>query len=184
MSLGGEDEAEVFKADYSGIHDGLGGVFPGIYNAVAVIERKFGPFMATRRRNMSERIVARQFDIVMEALRALILAKAKPFPDDPKLRQERIARGAGDMELFGRTYFPHYIESACEDLHRYICDRYPRLIKKAVETGQGDREADAAPRGNAKSTWTTLILPICCAAYKYRLFPLIVSEPCLSRRSS
>lgn len=125
---------------------------------------------------MPERTDSRQFDKEIEALRALITAKAKPFPDDPKAREARIKRGSVDMEFFGKTYFPHYTESPCSDLHHYICDRFPKLIFKAIETGQGDREADAAPRGNAKSTWTTLILPIWVVAYKYRFFPLIVSE--------
>ncbi len=125
---------------------------------------------------MSGKTDRAQFDKEIEILRALIQAKAKPFADDPKARQERIDRAAKDMEFFGRTYFPHYILSAPSDLHRYICDRFPRLIKKAIDTGEGSREADAAPRGNAKSTWTTLILPLWVAAYKYRYFPLIVSE--------
>jgi hypothetical protein len=53
------------------------------------------------------------------------------------------------------------------------------MIFHAIETGEGDREADAAPRGNAKSTWTTLILPVWCMAYKYRTFILPVSETAL-----
>jgi predicted phage terminase large subunit-like protein len=116
------------------------------------------------------------FNRELEALRALIQSSAKPFPDDKKARAERIKRGSTDLEYFGKTYFPHYLGSPTSALHRYICDRYPRMIFQAKDTGQGDREADAAPRGNAKSTWTTLILPIWCAAFKYRFFPLIVSE--------
>ncbi len=118
----------------------------------------------------------KKFDREIEALRALIQSKAKPFQEDKKARRERIKKSSRDLEYFGRTYFPHYIEAPSSRLHKYICTRYPAMIFQAVETGQGDREADAAPRGNAKSTWTTLILPIWSAAYKYRLFPLIVSE--------
>jgi len=118
----------------------------------------------------------KKFDREIEALRALIQSKAKPFQEDKKARRERVKIASRDLEYFGRTYFPHYIEAPSSRLHKYICTRYPAMIFQAVETGQGDREADAAPRGNAKSTWTTLILPIWSAAYKYRLFPLIVSE--------
>lgn len=118
----------------------------------------------------------RKFDREIEALRALIQSKAKPFPEDRKAQRERVKRSSRDMEYFGRTYFPHYIEAPSSRLHKYICTRYPAMIFQAVETGQGDREADAAPRGNAKSTWTTLILPLWTSAYKYRHFPLIVSE--------
>jgi len=80
------------------------------------------------------------------------------------------------MEYFGKTYFPHYITAPSSALHKYICERFPAMILNAKDTGIGDKEADAAPRGNAKSTWTTLILPLWCAAFKHRSFALIVSE--------
>jgi predicted phage terminase large subunit-like protein len=118
----------------------------------------------------------KQFTKELEALRALIQAKAQPFADDKRVQKERIKKGATDMEFFGTTYFPHYMECPTSSLHHYFCKRYPEMIFRARDTGQGDREADAAPRGNAKSTWTTLILPIWAMAYKYRWFILIVSE--------
>jgi predicted phage terminase large subunit-like protein len=116
------------------------------------------------------------FDKEIEAIRALIQSKAKPFPEDKKAQKERIERGSKNLEYFGKTYFPHYIESPCSELHKYICARYPQMIFNSIETGIGDKEADAAPRGNAKSTWTSLILIIWSAAYKYRYFMPIVSE--------
>jgi predicted phage terminase large subunit-like protein len=116
------------------------------------------------------------FDKEIEAIRALIQSSAKPFPDAKKTQKERIEQGAKSLEYFGKTYFPHYISSPCSELHKYICKRYPQMIREAVETGEGNKEADAAPRGNAKSTWTTLILPLWCAAYKYRKFIPLVSE--------
>ncbi|NOZ81262.1 MAG: phage terminase large subunit [DPANN group archaeon] len=118
----------------------------------------------------------RKFDREIEALRALILSKAKPFRESREAQRERVGRAAMDLDYFGRTYFPHYIEAPGSALHEYICTRYPEMIIQAMETGIGDREADAAPRGNAKSTWTTLVLPLWCAAYRYRTFSLIVSE--------
>lgn len=121
----------------------------------------------------------RQFDRELEALRSLIQSKAKPFPDDRKAQKERVKRGSIDMEFFGQTYFPHYLECPSSALHKYFCERDPAMIFHAIETGEGDRVADAAPRGNAKSTWTTLILPIWCMAYKYRSFILPVSETAL-----
>jgi predicted phage terminase large subunit-like protein len=121
----------------------------------------------------------RSFNRELEALRALIQSKARPFPDDKKSQRERVRRGSKDMEYFGQTYFPHYLECPSSALHKYFCQRDPQMIFHAIETGEGDREADAAPRGNAKSTWTTLILPIWCMAYKYRSFILPVSETAL-----
>ena len=119
------------------------------------------------------------FDREIETLRALIQAAAKPFPDDKRAQKERIKKASVDLEFFGVTYFPHYLDTPPSALHRYFCDRYPAMITRARETGEGDREADAAPRGNAKSTWTTLILPLYTTAYKYRFFSLLVSETAL-----
>lgn len=116
------------------------------------------------------------FSKEIEAIRSIIQTAAKPFPADKKAQKERTTRGRQDLEYFGRTYFPHYIRSGSSDLHRYICTRFPQMIEKSLETGVGDKEADAAPRGNAKSTWTTLIFVLWVAAYKLRHFPLIVSE--------
>jgi hypothetical protein len=50
------------------------------------------------------------------------------------------------------------------------------MIIKSNATGQGDKEADAAPRGNAKSTWVDLVLALWATAFKLRHFILIVSD--------
>ena len=133
-------------------------------------------------------LTEKKFDFEIEAIRNLIQAEAKPFPQDKKAQEERIARASKDMEYFGRTYFPHYITAPSSAFHKYICERYPQMILKAMDpgsprgipginsTGQGDKQADGAPRGNAKSTWTDLILVVWSAAFKYRSFALIVSD--------
>jgi len=118
----------------------------------------------------------KMFNREVEALRALIHSKAKPFSDDRNAQRESEGRAGNDQEYFGLPYIPHYLDTPPSELHRYFSLRYPQMVLRASETGEGDREADAAPRGNAKSTWTTLILPLWCAAYRHRLFPLIVSE--------
>lgn len=118
----------------------------------------------------------KSFNKEIEAIRSLIQSSAKPFPSDKKAQKERIERGRGDLEYFGRTYFPHYIAAPSSALHKYICKRFPEMIDKSIKTGIGDKEADAAPRGNAKSTWTTLVFVLWVMAYKLRRFPLIVSE--------
>lgn len=116
------------------------------------------------------------FDKKVEELRQLIQTVAKPFPDHPGRQAERKKLSAKDMEYFGKTYFPHYTTAPSSALHKYICKRFPDLIFKSIETGLGDKEADAAPRGNAKSTWTSLIFVVWSIVHKYRRFPLIVSE--------
>jgi predicted phage terminase large subunit-like protein len=121
-------------------------------------------------------ITEKKFDLEIEAIRNLIQSSARPFPADKKIQEERIKRGSRDLEFFGRTYFPHYIEAPSSAFHRYICDRYPGMILRSIETGDGDKEADAAPRGNAKSTWVDLVLALWAVAFKYRHFILIVSD--------
>lgn len=118
----------------------------------------------------------RMWDKEVEAIRLQIQAAAKPFPDDKSEQKKRKARAERDMAFFGRTYFPHYFSKPASALHHYFAERYPAMIQKAIDTGEGDKEADAAPRGNAKSTWTTFLLPAWCAAYRKRRYPLIVSE--------
>lgn len=118
----------------------------------------------------------RQFDKEVEALRQQIQASAKPFPADKQAQRERKARAEQDLDFFNRTYFPHYFSKPCSRLHKYFAERYPAMINRAVETGEGDKEANAAPRGNAKSTTGTFGLPLWCAAFRKRRYPLIVSE--------
>ena len=118
----------------------------------------------------------RLWDREVEAIRLQIQAAAKPFPDDKAEQKQRKARAERDMAFFGRTYFPHYFSKPASALHHYFAERYPAMIERAITTGEGDKEADAAPRGNAKSTWTTFLLPAWVAAFRKRRYPLIVSE--------
>jgi predicted phage terminase large subunit-like protein len=118
----------------------------------------------------------RQFSREVESIRQMIQAAARPFTDDKRAQRERRSKGERDIALFGQTYFPHYFNRPSSSLHKYFAERYPAMIERALATGEGDREADAAPRGNAKSTWTTFLLPIWCAAYRKRRYSLIVSE--------
>lgn len=118
----------------------------------------------------------RIWDREVEAIRQVIQAAARPFPDDKQAQRERKARAEKDLDFFNRTYFPHYFSKPSSALHRYFAERYPAMIEKANTTGEGDKEADAAPRGNAKSTWTTFGLILWAVAYRKRRYPMIVSE--------
>lgn len=87
----------------------------------------------------------RQFDKEVEALRQQIQASAKPFPADKQAQRERKARAEQDLDFFNRTYFPHYFSKPSSRLHKYFAERYPAMINRAVATGEGDKEANAAP---------------------------------------
>lgn len=118
----------------------------------------------------------KQFDKEVEAIRQMIQASAKPFPADKAAQKARKARAEKDLDFFNRTYFPHYFTKPSSRLHKYFADRYPAMINRACATGEGDKEANAAPRGNAKSTTGTFGLPLWSAAFRKRKFALIVSE--------
>ncbi len=125
---------------------------------------------------MALSVKEKKFNQELESLRALIQSSARPFKDDKKEQRSRIALAEKDMEFFGRTYFPHYISSPSSKLHKYFCQRYPEMIETAIATGVGDKEANAAPRGNAKSTWGTFVTPLWCTAFLKRKNSLVLSE--------
>jgi predicted phage terminase large subunit-like protein len=118
----------------------------------------------------------KRFDREAEALRLMIQAQARPFPDGPEERRARVSRARTDLAFFGRTYFPHYFTTAPSALHAWFAGRFTAMIERAVTAGEGDKEADAAPRGNAKSTWTTFLLPLWCVCFGLRRYILPVSE--------
>ncbi len=122
------------------------------------------------------RIKEKIFDQEIEELRQLIQASTKPFPADKKAQQERISRAEKDMEYFGRKYFPHYISKPSSAFHKYICKRLPEMVERSIKTGEGDKEANAAPRGNAKSTWVTFVFYLWCIVFKKRRFEVIVGD--------
>ena len=118
----------------------------------------------------------KSFDREVEAIRQMIQASAKPFPEDKAAQKARKAQASLSLDYFCKTYFPHYFSKPSSALHKYFSKRYLDMIQKALQTGEGDKEANAAPRGNAKSTWGTFGLPLWAAAFRKRKFALIVSE--------
>lgn len=121
-----------------------------------------------------KRLTEKQYDLEILDLRARIHAEATPFPDDtPEKQKARKERGAADPEYFGKTYFPHYIKASSSELHSYLCERFKAAV---LDTTEGHKDAMAAPRGNAKSTWTTLVLPLWCVVNGYKKFIGILSD--------
>lgn len=78
-------------------------------------------------------------------------------------------RCATDVELFAETFFPHYCKREFNAFHRDIF--------KNFEFGQRNvRRAVAAPRGNAKSTLKSLIIPLHDVCYGSEKFILLLSS--------
>lgn len=75
--------------------------------------------------------------------------------------ERRRALGALDVGLFARLFLPHYCRVAESDFHREMYE----LLGSAVREKEGSRIAVAAPRESAKSTLSTLFLPLWCILY-------------------
>lgn len=61
-------------------------------------------------------------------------------------------------------------------MHEDMFLRYEQQIINSELSGKGGKEALAAPRGNAKSTLSTLILPLWCIAGARKKFIVIISD--------
>jgi hypothetical protein len=61
-------------------------------------------------------------------------------------------------------------------MHEHLYASFSRAILDAEATGKGAKEVQAAPRGHAKSTLTTLILPLWCVVFKLRRFIGVISD--------
>lgn len=94
------------------------------------------------------------------------------FDRDPKASAARRKRAADDFEFFCRTYFPHRGRAEYSDFHRWIFAK----AKQITDAGGGAREAVAAPRGNAKSTYLTELFTLWCVLTRRRRFPVILSD--------
>ena len=63
-------------------------------------------------------------------------------------RRRKVCDPVNGFEYWDRNYFPHYGKAEPSVLHQYLYKRLPALIN----SGSGQRDAIAAPRGEAKST--------------------------------
>lgn len=104
--------------------------------------------------------------------RQMVEAEVDGFDPDPKASTERVKRAQSDLEFFARTYFPHYVKRGNALLHDYLYTRLPQL----ADAKQGEHEAIAAPRGNAKSTIVSQIFIIWCIVTGRKRYPLIIMD--------
>ncbi|MFG8243731.1 hypothetical protein ACEOQ4_33345, partial [Pseudomonas aeruginosa] len=104
--------------------------------------------------------------------RRQIEAEVAGFDPDPKASAARRERASADYEYFARTYFPHYVKRGNALLHDYLYKRLPEL----VDHPDGQHEAIAAPRGNAKSTLVSQIFVIWCVLTGRKHYPLIIMD--------
>lgn len=107
-----------------------------------------------------------------DQFRLQIEAECEGFASDPVAGLKRRAEAQNNFEFFARTYFPHYIKHGNAVLHDYLYKRLPEL----VDAPEGQHEAIAAPRGNAKSTLVTQIFTIWCVVTGRKRYPIIIMD--------
>ena len=93
-------------------------------------------------------------------LRQIIEAEADGFDASPAAiagRRAKVLDPVNGYEYFVNTYFPHYVRSSEKsELHEFLFSRLPEILQQP----EGINEADAAPRGEAKSTLVTRLFSL------------------------
>lgn len=118
-----------------------------------------------------------KIDKGFEEIRRVIAAEQSPFGrTTAQQKKERTLKAEVDLEFFGRTYLPHYLTAPSSKMHKKFYVQFREVIEAANDSGEGARIAKAAPRGNAKSTLSSLILPLWCLLFSKRLFIIIISD--------
>ena len=80
-----------------------------------------------------------------------------------------------DVALFARLFFSHHCRLPFSPFHYFIFDRYKDNIAFDIFSRKGKNFAFAAPRGSAKSTITSLILPIHSLIYQLERYIILIS---------
>lgn len=80
-----------------------------------------------------------------------------------------------DSQLFARAFFTHLCPLDFSPMHKAMMEEHDQAVAADVSTRAGSSIAIAAPRGAAKSTIMTLILPIHAICYKRESYILIIS---------
>ena len=87
-------------------------------------------------------------------------------------RRRKVADPVNGFRFFDRTYFPHYGTAEPSLLHEYLYVRLPQI----VNASSGQRDAIAAPRGEAKSTKISMSFVLWCVINGIKWYPVIVMD--------
>lgn len=112
---------------------------------------------------------------LVESLRRQVDADLDGWSLDPADVAERRRLVCDDVHgyrYFDQTYFPHYGKAAPSKLHEYLYERLPAIVNSPT----GQRDALAAPRGEAKSTKVSLIFLLWVVVRKLKHYPLIFMD--------
>jgi phage terminase large subunit-like protein len=111
--------------------------------------------------------------IADKARAARIRAQAKRAAEDE--RRKRLERAEANLFYFAKYYFPKFFEDATPKFHWELAQ-----LARTLEKSQRDRGFEgcviAAPRGHAKSTIVTFLVPLYWICFKKKRYIVIVSE--------
>lgn len=110
-----------------------------------------------------------------ESLRRQVDADMDGWDLEPEAVAERRRRVADELHgfaYFHRTYFRHYGTADPSILHEYLHERLPAIVRSPT----GQRDAIAAPRGEAKSTVVSLVFVLWCVVLKLKRYPILVMD--------
>ena len=109
-------------------------------------------------------------------LRRTIEAEVEGFDASPAAvaeRRRKVFDPVSGYEYFVQNYFPHYVRSPHKSqLHEYLFKTLPALLRNPNNT----LEADAAPRGEAKSTMVTQLFSLWCIVTGQKHYIVIVMD--------
>lgn len=89
---------------------------------------------------------------------------------DPSLKEQRLKNAKHDFLYFVKTYFPHYFSIKSQ------CALHITLANDFVKYKAGTKLAYAAPRGHAKTTFTSKLYPLYLICFKLKKFIIEVSD--------
>jgi predicted phage terminase large subunit-like protein len=110
-----------------------------------------------------------------ESLRRQIDANLEGWDLSPEAiaeRRRKVCDEVTGFEYFDRNYFPHYGTAEPSELHKYLYKRLPQIINSP----RGERDAIAAPRGEAKSTKISMVFVLWCLLTGKKWYPIIVMD--------
>ncbi|HAD5967757.1 TPA_asm: hypothetical protein G1Q02_13030 [Salmonella enterica subsp. enterica serovar Typhimurium] len=127
-------------------------------------------------RKLDRKAFRQQLAEYIASLRQTIETECLDFDVDPvacATRKRCTEDPASGYDFFVSTYFPHYIRHASRSqLHNYLFERLPQI----VASPEGENDAIAAPRGEAKSTLVSQLFVLWCIIRGIKHYPVIVMD--------
>lgn len=93
-------------------------------------------------------------------------------PETVAERRRLVFDDVTGFAYFDKNYFPHYGTAEPSVMHAYLHVRLPQV----VNSPNGERDAIAAPRGEAKSTKVSLIFVLWCLIKAIKWYPIIIMD--------